>query len=261
MILTLVISLTILKPRMLQLNNSKAYKLRDIKKCLKTVFDPELDESIVDLGFISNIEIKPNFHVSIELKLPTYFCSANFAWIMCYDSKKAIEKLSWVLDVEVELVDHFVMNKVNKGLKNNETFSSIFGANKANDITKLRIKFDKKAYLNRQSLLIQFLRKKNLLDSEIVNMTLDNLTIFASKFYDDEFNKNLRRYKTLKEKLIKNKKNINFAFLDLDGSKIHENNLLEYLRTLRRTTGSITANSEMCKILMKERYSAGGQIQ
>ena len=58
MILTLVISLTILKPRMLQLNNSKAYKLRDIKKCLKTVFDPELDESIVDLGFVSNIEIR-----------------------------------------------------------------------------------------------------------------------------------------------------------------------------------------------------------
>ena len=53
----------------------------------KTVFDPELDESIIDLGFVSNIEIKPNFHVSIELKLLAYFCSANFAWIMCYDSK------------------------------------------------------------------------------------------------------------------------------------------------------------------------------
>ena len=246
---------------MLQLNNHKIYKLRDIKNCLKTVFDPELDESIVDLGFVSNIKIKTDCSVFIELKLPTYFCSANFAWIMCYDSKKAIEKLSWVLDVEVALIDHFVMNKVNKGLKNNETFSSIFGADKANDIAKLRIKFDKKAFLNRQYLLIQFLRKKNLLDCEIINMTLDNLTIFASKFYDDEFNKNLRRYESLKDKLIKNKKNINFAFLGLDGSKIQENNLLDHLRTLRRTTGSITANSEMCKILMKERYAAGGQIK
>ena len=34
-----------------------------------------------------------------------------------------------------------------------------------------------------------------------------------------------------------------------------ENNVLEYLRILRRTTGSITANSEMCKMLMTKLFS------
>ena len=45
------------------------------------------------------------------------------------------------------------------------------------------------------------------------------------------------------------------AFLGLDGGYIQESNVLEYLRILRRTTGSITANSEMCKMLMVKLFS------
>ena len=240
--------------------NNKPYE-RDweIKNCLGTVFDPELDESIIDLNFVSNIEVKPGELVSIELRLPTYFCSANFAWIMCYDSKKAVERLPWVNSVHIKLVDHFVMNKVNNGLKNNQSFSDIFGTEKEINFMELRKKFEEKAFLNRQSMLIQFLRTKQLSDSQILKMSLKELDALVKKYQNGEFSKNFSRYSELRERLLPKKKS-NLAFLGLDGRYIQESNLLEYLRILRRTTGSITANSEMCKILLAERYSAGGQV-
>ena len=242
------------------LQNSRVDKKElEIKNCLKTVFDPELDESIIDLNFVSNIEIKSDEIVQVELRLPTYFCSANFAWIMCFDAKKAIEGVPWVNTVYIRLVDHFVMNKVNKGLENDQSFSDVVGTKKELDFLQLRRKFEEKAFLNRQSLLIQFLRSKHLSDNQILEMSFKNLGMLVKKYQNSEFNKNFKRYRDLRERLLP-KKTVNLAFLGLDGSYIHEKNVLEYLRILRRTTGSITANSEMCKILMAERYSAGGQI-
>ena len=240
-------------------NNNSDERASEIKNCLQTVFDPELDESIIDLNFVSNIYIEASELVRIELRLPTYFCSANFAWIMCYDSKIAVERLPWVNSVHIRLVDHFVMNKVNNGLRNDQSFSEIFGTEKEVNFLELRRKFEEKAFLNRQSMLIQFLRTKHLSDSQILKMSLKNLEVLVEKYQNSEFNKNFKRYHELRERLL-SKKTDSLAFLELDGGCIQENNVLEYLRILRRTTGSITANSEMCKMLMAERYSAGGQI-
>ena len=108
-------------------------------------------------------------------------------------------------------------------------------------------------------MLIQFLRTKHLSDSQILKMSFKNLEVLVEKYQNSEFNKNFKRYHELRERLL-SKKTDSLAFLELDGGCIQENNVLEYLRILRRTTGSITANSEMCKILLAERYSAGGQV-
>tara|TARA_B100001057_G_scaffold300196_1_gene300337 strand:+ start:776 stop:1516 length:741 start_codon:yes stop_codon:yes gene_type:complete len=243
----------------LQQNNKSLEKELEVKNCLQTVFDPELDESIIDLNFISSIDIEANELVRIKLRLPTYFCSANFAWIMCCDTKKAVERLRWVNSVHIKLVDHFVMKKINDGLKNNRSFSDVFGTKKEMDFLQLRRKFEEKAFLNRQSMLIQFLRTKDLSDTQILKMSLKNLEILVKKYQNSEFYKNFIRYHDLKKRIVPKKKD-NSAFTGLDGKDIKEQNVLEYLRVLRRTTGSITANSEMCKVLMAERYAAGGQI-
>ena len=241
-------------------NSHTINEYNEVIDCLKSVYDPELDESIIDLDFVSKIEVNSYGLVNIELRLPTYFCSANFAWIMCYDAKKAIENLPWVKTAHVELVDHFVMKKVNIGLENNQSFADIFGTKKELDLNQLRRKFEEKAFLNRQSMLIQFLREKKISDSQILSITFKEITSLARKFQDSHFNKNLERYRDLHKRVLPLNTD-QFAFLGLDGRKIKENNICDYLRILRRTTGSITANSEMCKILMKERYTAGGQVK
>src|SRR5437660_3010990 len=63
---------------------------------LQTVTDPELDEPVTALGFIESIDIDVNDHVRIVFKLPTYWCAANFAFMMAEDIRDRTKELPWV---------------------------------------------------------------------------------------------------------------------------------------------------------------------
>src|ERR1700739_2616300 len=85
-------------------------------KAIHSIIDPELDESIVDLGFIQSLTIsrprlapfnQNRFDVRLGFRLPTYWCAANFAFIMAEDLRERIAQLPWVNEVRVELADHF----------------------------------------------------------------------------------------------------------------------------------------------------------
>jgi hypothetical protein len=45
---------------------------------LARVLDPELDESILDLGFVRSLELHSG-HASVALRLPTSWCAVNFS--------------------------------------------------------------------------------------------------------------------------------------------------------------------------------------
>ena len=68
----------------------------DVWRSLRAVLDPELDEPITDLGFVRSIRIEdawgggPAATVRVHLRLPTSFCSPNFAYLMASDSKDVI---------------------------------------------------------------------------------------------------------------------------------------------------------------------------
>ncbi len=59
---------------------------------LGAVIDPELDEPITDLGFVRSVTIAEN-DVAVHLRLPTSFCSPNFAYLMCSDAKDVLVAL------------------------------------------------------------------------------------------------------------------------------------------------------------------------
>src|ERR1700737_1911473 len=60
------------------------------------VTDPELDESVTDLGFVTSVEVDAMDHVHIQFRLPTYWCAANFAFMMADDMRAAVGALPWV---------------------------------------------------------------------------------------------------------------------------------------------------------------------
>ncbi|MGG5261079.1 iron-sulfur cluster assembly protein, partial [Phycicoccus avicenniae] len=67
----------------------------DVRAALGTVLDPELDEPITDLGFVRSLALDgPD--VRIHLRLPTSFCSPNFAYLMASDAKDAVGALEGV---------------------------------------------------------------------------------------------------------------------------------------------------------------------
>src|SRR5262252_3778493 len=56
---------------------------------LNEVLDPELDESIIKLGFVRSI-VRRGVHVHVVLALPTSWCAITFAYIMAEDIRHAL---------------------------------------------------------------------------------------------------------------------------------------------------------------------------
>ncbi|MBV9455226.1 MAG: iron-sulfur cluster assembly protein, partial [Rubrobacter sp.] len=60
----------------------------EVLGALSGVRDPELDEPITDLNFVSELKVNGGA-VNLRLKLPTYFCAPNFAYLMVADARAA----------------------------------------------------------------------------------------------------------------------------------------------------------------------------
>jgi metal-sulfur cluster biosynthetic enzyme len=56
---------------------------------LAQVLDPELDESILDLGFVRSLKLSCG-HAGVALRLPTSWCAVNFAYLMAEDVRRAL---------------------------------------------------------------------------------------------------------------------------------------------------------------------------
>lgn len=118
----------------------------DVRRALSAVMDPELDEPITDLGFIRSVAIDEAGGVEVHLRLPTSFCSPNFAYLMASDSKDALTALPWTRQVAVRLDDHHDSDKINAGLAADAGYRGTFGNEAEQDLEELRETFRRKAH-------------------------------------------------------------------------------------------------------------------
>jgi len=66
--------------------------VENVLDALSGVRDPEIDESLTDLGFVAGVDVdEPD--VRVHLRLPTYFCAPNFAYLMVADATAAVPPL------------------------------------------------------------------------------------------------------------------------------------------------------------------------
>lgn len=125
----------------------------DIRRALGTVLDPELDEPITDLGFVRSLAVEPvgdggdgsRAEVVVHLRLPTSFCSPNFAYLMASDTKDAIAALPGVGRVVVQLDDHHDSDLINAGLAADAGYRGTFGHEAEESLDELRLTFQRKA--------------------------------------------------------------------------------------------------------------------
>src|ERR1022692_2099508 len=82
---------------------------------LDAVRDPELDEPITSLGFVASAAVSADGDAQVRLRLPTYFCAPNFAFLMVADAYDAVSALPGVRRTEVVLEDHFASAAINGG--------------------------------------------------------------------------------------------------------------------------------------------------
>ena len=114
---------------------------------METVRDPELDEPITTLGFVASCTVSPGGEARIRLRLPTYFCAPNFAYLMVADAYDAASGVDGVTAAEVILEDHFASDAINGGVAARSGFIASFAGEAVAELEELRAAFLRKAVL------------------------------------------------------------------------------------------------------------------
>jgi metal-sulfur cluster biosynthetic enzyme len=114
---------------------------------LETVRDPELDEPITSLGFVASCTVSGGGDVSVRLRLPTYFCAPNFAFLMVADAYDAVSAVPGVTRTDIVLEDHFASDAINGGVAARAGFVDAFAGEAVSDLESLRADFLRKAVM------------------------------------------------------------------------------------------------------------------
>ena len=114
---------------------------------LGAVRDPELDEPITALGFVTSCTISADGDAQVRLRLPTYFCAPNFAFLMVADAYDAVSALPGVRATEVVLEDHFASDAINGGVAARAGFARSFDGEAVGELHGLRADFLRKAIM------------------------------------------------------------------------------------------------------------------
>ncbi len=117
-----------------------------VTAALGTVRDPELDESIVDLGFVTETTVDGS-HAQVRLRLPTYFCAPNFAYLMVADAYDATRSVPGIDTASIVLEEHFASGEINSGVAAGAGFVGSFPDEAGSELTELRRNFQRKAHL------------------------------------------------------------------------------------------------------------------
>jgi metal-sulfur cluster biosynthetic enzyme len=116
-----------------------------VMSALDTVRDPELDEPVTTLGFVDSAVVSCDGVATVHLRLPTYFCAPNFAFLMVADAYDAVSAVSGVQRAEIVLDDHFAATEINDGVAARAGFADTFGSLAAGELDQLRRDFLRKA--------------------------------------------------------------------------------------------------------------------
>jgi metal-sulfur cluster biosynthetic enzyme len=141
-----------------------------VRDRLDRVDDPELDRSIVELGYIERVEITGE-RVEVGFVLPTAWCSPAFAWMMATGTRDEVGSLPEVEEVRVHLRDHMHGEEINRGVNEGLAFEEAF--EEAEDgIEAVREKLDEKARLARQFDALDALVEAGLTPAQVANLRL-----------------------------------------------------------------------------------------
>ena len=211
---------------------------------LGTVYDPELDEPITSLRFVSSCRVSPEGDVDVRLRLPTPQCAPNFAFLMAADARNAVRRLPEVGEVTVVLEDHYTGDEINGALGRGEAFAGAFPGETEGDLAALRELFHRKALVARQSRLCEELLAGGATAEEVTALRVADLP-------DDP---GARRCLELRAHLGIPAGDDAPAFVRPDGEPLAAADLTHWMRMARLVRTSLEANGGICRSLLSVRY-------
>jgi metal-sulfur cluster biosynthetic enzyme len=209
----------------------------EVLGALERVRDPELDESLVELGFVAAVDVDGGA-VTARLRLPTYFCAPNFAYLMVADARAAVEAVPGVERARIVLEEHFTADAINAAVDRDAGFVDAFPEEAADELDELRTLFRRKALLARQGRVC-----RSLPDGAIAGMRLGELE------GDDA-----ERCRELRRELGIDAGPDAAAFVTAAGAAVTAEDVPRFVRLTRLTSTSLEGNAGLCRSLLKTRY-------
>ena len=230
-----------------------APQLEQVWARLDLVMDPELDEPLTDMGFIESVAITGPGTVDVSFRLPTYWCSPNFAFLMAEGIKREIEVLPWVTEAVVTLEDHMAAAEMNAAIKAGASFGTVFAELQPDeDLSALREKFDQKAFQRRQEVVIKALKEQGHTVEAIV--TLTRAALQAITFDDDEATRQKARYLALLHSRHLAPHPSDPALTDWQGNPLTVDGFTTHMGLLRSVRINMEFSGSLCRGLKQSRY-------
>jgi metal-sulfur cluster biosynthetic enzyme len=212
----------------------------DVGRALARVRDPELDEPLTELGFVTGVAVQ-GAHVRVRLRLPTYFCAPNFAYLMVADARAAVEALPGVERAEIVLEDHAHEDEINTAVAAGEGFAAAFPGEAEDELRDLRDLFARKGFLARQARLCEALRRA---PEELAALRLGELPDVPE----------LAPYLERRRELGLDGGPDAPALVLPDGRPVPARAAAGHLRIARLVRLSVEGNAGLCRSLLRTRY-------
>lgn len=226
-------------------------KIAEVWRALEAVSDPELDESLPRLGFVCAVDIDRETRVRVSIRLPTYWCAANFAYIMAEDASAALERLPWVREAIVTVEDHYSGEEINRGIAAKFRFSAAFPDEADGDLADLRRVFRAKAFMRRQEKLLRRMLGEGHTAASLAALTLNELQ--RAEPHDADARRLTADYLAIRGEFARGSDR---AFITAAGAGLNPKTFDAYMADLRRTTANIEFNAAICAGLLKARAGA-----
>jgi metal-sulfur cluster biosynthetic enzyme len=214
---------------------------------LDTVRDPELDTSIVELGFVNACWLDEDGTARVRLRLPTFFCAPNFAFLMVADAYDAVVGLDGVATADIVLEDHFAADEINAGVAAHAGFVAAFEGLAEHELDELRRQFRRKAMLAAQDRVVRPLLAGGMDTDALATLRLGDVAASAD----------LDRLRARRAELGIPSDDKDPLLVHLDGTTVHHSDVRVHLRRTRTVRVSIEANTEYCRQLLSLRDRPG----
>ena len=225
-------------------------KASEVWERLDRVTDPELDESVTELKFVTYVDVDVEDRVSIGFRLPTYWCAPNFAFMMADDMRAAAADLPWVKGVRVNLGEHMYADTINTGVAAGRSFQDSFGDEADGSLDEVRRTFLLKAFQRRQEALLLHLSAVGYTPDELVGLRIAGLDRLS---LDDAGRKLIDRY--LQRRAVAGPVTPEaHAFVTTADDPLQVEGFDTYVKGLRRVRVNAEFNGALCRGLLAVRF-------
>jgi metal-sulfur cluster biosynthetic enzyme len=216
---------------------------------LDAVRDPELDEPITSLGFVTACTVSGTGDAQVRLRLPTYFCAPNFAFLMVADAYDAVSALPGVHRTEVMLEDHFASDAINGGVAARAGFARSFDGEAVGELHELRADFLRKAVMAGTDQVCRPLLAAGADPAGLRELTLGELPPSGP----------LQRLRQRRAELgLPAGDDAPLIIEPATGAAVSADELPLHLRRARTTRISIESNAGICRGMLRHRYDVPG---